>query len=171
MAHAHPEPRTVAELLARIEAGWTALNDLVGRLDEAQLTAPGADGWSIVDHLAHLAAWERSVIGLLRGQPRHAAMGIDRDTYERGFDAANAAIQARSAGRSLADVRAEVAATHQEVLALLAGLTDADLVRTYSSFQPNEPGEDSGAPVLNWIAGNTYDHYREHLDWIGRLVV
>jgi hypothetical protein len=147
MAHAHVEPRTVAELLARIEAGWTALNDLVGRLDEAQLTAPGAAGWSIADHLAHLAAWERSVIGLLRGQPRHAAMGIDRDTYARGFDAANAASQARSAGRSLAAVRAEVAATHQEVLALLAGLTDADLLRPYAHLLTHEPRADSGALV------------------------
>jgi hypothetical protein len=25
-------------------------------------------------------------------------------------------------------------------------------------------------PALDWVAGNTYDHYAEHIDWINQLV-
>ena len=43
----------------------------------------------------------------------------------------------------------------------LSGLTDANLLKTYSYYQPDEPGEDSGSPIVGWITGNTYYHYDE----------
>lgn len=46
----------------------------------------------------------------------------------------------------------------------------ADLFRTYSYFQPDEPGEDSGRPIIAWIIGNTYEHYDEHRAWIEELI-
>jgi hypothetical protein len=58
----------------------------------------------------------------------------------------------------------------QQLLDALDGLTDADLFKTYSHYQPDEPGKDSGAPILGWIAGNTYAHYAEHQGWIQALV-
>ena len=34
------------------------------------------DGWTVKDHLDHIAAWEKSLIALLDGSNRAAAMGI-----------------------------------------------------------------------------------------------
>ncbi|GAB4335609.1 MAG: hypothetical protein Kow0010_23150 [Dehalococcoidia bacterium] len=38
------------------------------------------------------------------------------------------------------------------------------------SYLPDEPGEETGAPIVGWIAGNTCAHYEEHLAWISDLV-
>lgn len=163
-------PRDMASLLARIAAARAALEGVLDGLTEARLTAPGGPGgWSIKDHLAHLARWEYSLAALLTGQPRHAAMDVDEATYQAGADAINAILSARDRARPLAAVRADFDAAHGQVLAALARLGDADLTRTYSSYQPDEPGEDSGEPIVNWIAGNTYEHYGEHQQAIEAL--
>ena len=52
---------------------------------------------------------------------------------------------------------------------MLAGLSDADLLKTYRHYQPDEPEENSGAPIIGWIAGNTYEHYAEHQAWVEAL--
>ena len=164
-------PRDKAELLERIQRTRAALERAIGQLSEAQLVAPGAaSGWSVKDHLAHLAVWEQGLTALLQGRPRPAAMEVDEATYLRSEDALNALIYQRNKDRSLAEVLAAFRQAHDQVLAALAGLTDADLFKTYSHYQPNELGEDSGEPILKWVAGNTYEHYAEHHAWLRALV-
>lgn len=172
MAEARPLPRDMAELRRRIDRDWAALGALLAPLSAARLTTPTDEqGWSIKDHLAHLTAWERSIVSLLRGRPRHEGLRVDAATYQGGdFDVINAAIHEQSKDRPVADVLADFHATHGHLLAALASLTDADLARTYSSYLPDEPGEESGAPIVGWIEGNAHDHYREHMAWIERLL-
>ena len=71
--------------------------------------------------------------------------------------------------RPLDEVMADFQTTHAEVLTMLGDLTDADLLKPYSYFQPNSSGEHSGEPVIGWIINNTYGHYQEHIDYIERL--
>lgn len=165
------EPRhSKAELMARINDSRAALEQLVNRLDEDRAVAPGADGWSVKDHLAHVAVWERSLLALLEGRPRHEGMGLDRATYEDGdTDAINAALYAQSHDRPLSEVLADFRATHERLLSVVSGMTDEDLYRPYSHYQPGEPPRND-EPVIGWIAGNTFGHYEEHTDWIRWLV-
>ena len=52
---AQTEPRTTAELLDRIQAAWSELEQTVAALSEAQLTTElDAQGWSAKDHLVHI---------------------------------------------------------------------------------------------------------------------
>ena len=46
------------ELLAHYEAMRADLLAAIDGLDEQTMTAPVIDGWSVVDHLAHLAFWD-----------------------------------------------------------------------------------------------------------------
>jgi hypothetical protein len=46
----------------------------------------------------------------------------------------------------------------------LAPLTDEDLVKPYSHYQPQAAGEGDNRKVIGWIMGNTFDHVSEHLD-------
>ena len=162
-----PLPKDKAELLERIQLGRAALEATIGRLSDEQLVEPGPpDGWSVKDHLFHVAAWERSLPALLQGRPRYAAMNVDEKTYVRSEEALNALIFQHNKGRSLSEALADFEQAHQDLLGVLAGLTDADLFRTYSQYQPDEPGEDSGAPIVGWIAGNSYEHYAEHQAWV-----
>lgn len=164
-------PRDKAELLERI--GWSraALEGAIDRLSETQLTAPrDQQGWSVKDHLAHLAAWERSLAYLLRGRPRHEGLGVDEAAYlEDDEDGLNAVIHEHNQARPLPEVLVAFRQSHEQVLDALAGLTDADLLKTYSHYLPDEPGQDSGEPILKRIVGNTEEHYAEHRRWIEAL--
>jgi len=161
-------PRDMPELLDRVERSRSALKQTYAHLDDAQMTAPGADGgWSVKDHLAHLAAWEAGIAALLRRQPRWAAMGLD-DAIVRQNDEAgvNAIIDRRNKDRALPDVLADFEQAHRDLRAALDQLAFDDLLKTYSHYQPDEPGAGNGRPILAWIAGNTYEHYAEHENWI-----
>jgi hypothetical protein len=165
------QPRNQAELVEQIQHAWSALEHTLNGLNEAQMIAIGPDGWSIKDHLAHVAAWEESTIAILESRPRHLALGVDERTYlEASEDELNAAIYENSKARPLAEVVDLFENTHRRMLATLQGLTDADLLKTYSAFLPDEPGEDSGAPMLERIPGNTYEHYDDHRKWIAALI-
>lgn len=59
---------------------------------------------------------------------------------------------------------------HMELLGELAKLSDADLMKPYSHFAPNEKNADDTRTVLAEIAGNTYEHYAEHVQWIGEML-
>lgn len=163
-----PLPSDKAQLLERIQRARAGLEQTISQLSDAQLVAAGPDeGWSVKDHLAHLTTWEQGLAALLQGRPRYAAMHLDEETYlTAGADGLNAIIHQHNKDRSLAEVIAAFRQAHQQVLAALAELTDADLFKTYSHYQPDEPGEDSGEPILRWITGNTYEHYADHQAWI-----
>jgi uncharacterized damage-inducible protein DinB len=149
------------------------LDERVRALPEASLTIVGPDGWSVKDHLAHLSTWEESLMALLEGRDRDAAVGFvgaEAESTGHDVDAINAAIQRRAKDRSAADVLEAFHATHRRCVAAIEALSDEDLTRPYSYFQPNE-GPYNTNPVISWIAGNTYEHYDEHAAWIGNLLV
>ncbi len=43
-------------------------------------------------------------------------------------------------------------------------------VPAFVAVPADEPGEDSGSPIVGWITGNTYYHYDEHSLLIEALV-
>ena len=51
-------PQDRAELMQRIQDGWTALEGVIGALGDEQMWMVDAGGWSIKDNLAHLAVWD-----------------------------------------------------------------------------------------------------------------
>jgi hypothetical protein len=163
---------TKAELLADTEQAWAALIAVLDRLTEAQMTTPrDAEGWSVKDHLIHLIFWERSVIFLLKGRPRHEALGVERDLYLKGDDdEINAVIYRQHKERPLGEVLAQLKDTHQQLLQQLQPLADDDLQKAYRHYLPDDPGEGEGPRAQDVIYGNTAAHFREHLPWIEALV-
>lgn len=171
---ARPLPRTKEEVLARIEQSRRALEGRIGELSAAQLTGPkDRAGWSVKDHLAHLAAWERSIAYLLRGRPRHEGLGVPEVSYlgtdGTDEDGINAIIHGRTRDWPLAEALESFRDAHRQLLAALGPLTYEDLLEPYSHYLPDEPGEDDGTPILRRILGNTAEHYEEHRPWIEAL--
>src|SRR6266852_5700626 len=100
---------TTSELLNRVDESWKSLVQKVSSLAPAQLTTAGPDGWSAKDHLAHLSAWEESLIALLEGRDRGVAIdlsGAQAGSYPHAIDAINALPHSPSKERSVADVLA-----------------------------------------------------------------
>jgi hypothetical protein len=153
-------PQTRAELLARIERGWQALEQELSRLSHAKLLASDGGEWTLKDHLAHLTAWERSTLAILRGEPRHQALGVDAATYAHGAEAEiNHVIFKGNRVRAPADILADLRDTHRRLVEAVERLGDADLQRPDDEFLAGERGD----PLVVRIAGNTYEHYDEHL--------
>jgi hypothetical protein len=161
---------TKAELLAAIEPAWVTLIAELDRLTDGQKTSiKDAQGWSVKDHLIHMAAWERSVVFFLQGQPRYAGLEVDQALYKNGtFDDINAAIFQQHKAMSLAEAMAQLRDVHRQLMQLLQPLTDADLQKPYRAYLPDELGDDRLA--IDVIYSNTAGHFREHLDWIETLV-
>jgi uncharacterized protein (TIGR03083 family) len=149
--------------LDRVQRSWAELQKVVGGLDAEALHAPVADGWTVKDHLSHLSAWEESLLALLEGRDRAGAMGAP-GMEDDGADAINAVVWEQRRGDSPAEVLARLRETHGRLMARLGRLSDGDFSRPYSYFQPD--AADEQRPVSDWIAGNTWEHYEEHLGWL-----
>jgi hypothetical protein len=125
------------------------------------MTTAAADGWSVKDNLAHVAAWQ----GILRlfhigGRPfREAAPGISADYLKDDVDTINDAFYRRDHDRPLHEVLDGFRHSHQQMLALIEGMSEAELFRSY-----RPPGRDpsSAGQLVDWIASDTYEHYSEH---------
>ena len=165
-------PTSVPELEERIALHRKQLLDLVDNLPAAErdeIRDPA--GWSTKDHVAHLIYWERSMDYLLNGRPRHAGLGVEQDTYlSHDVDAINDAIYSQHRERSWEAVRVELDEVHAALLETLRRTGWDRLHLTYSHYAPDEPGEETGDPIVYWIAGNTFFHYDMHRDWIEALL-
>jgi hypothetical protein len=156
---------TLAETSERMALERGKIEALIAAHSEAELTKPGPEGWSVKDHLAHLAAWEQSIISMIRGEKQAAGLGVDEATYQAGFDAVNAVVHERYKNLSLDDVLAAYRGAREETLAIFAGWNDDDLYRPASEFDKGRKPDNDG-PIINWIAGNTFGHDEEHLPWM-----
>jgi uncharacterized damage-inducible protein DinB len=153
--------------MSRIEAGWKRLGELVNQVEDAAgLNKVGADGWTVKDHLAHVAAWEHSLLALLEGRDRSGAMGLNEPLEE--IDSVNEAIRKLHSTDTADETLGYFRDSHAQLVAALGKLSDADLEKPYSHYQPSDPEEKR--PVGGWVAGNTYEHYAEHIDWINHLL-
>ncbi len=156
-------------VIGPIEMGRRQLDALVESLGPHGLTIRGPDGRAVKDHLAHIAAWEHSLIGLLDGRNRLAAMGVPG--AQEGTDAINAAVWSLHRDKSAEEVLAYFHQTHALLMELLSRMSDAELQLPYNHYQPHDPRDsDDNRPVVDWVAGNTYEHYAEHIGWINQLV-
>lgn len=155
--------------VARIEASWTELVSLVDDLGPDGLTLTGADGWAVKDHLAHIAAWEHSLLALVEKRDRVEAMGLHEPVGDT--DAINRSLWELHRKQAPAEAVAYFRDTHERLMRALAKLTDADLRLPYNHYQPQAPRDDAdNRPVGDWVAGNTYEHYAEHSGWLNQLI-
>lgn len=159
-------PATTEELLARMESSRAAFYAALDGLTDAELAAPITErGWSVADHMSHIAVWMHGILEALDGANRWEAMGADGPPGA-DFDTLNERLRAPHAARSPAEARAWLEATHARAVARLGGMTIDELRRPYSYYQPGEARDNADAPFLNWITGDTYAHYDEHRGWI-----
>src|SRR2546429_5427685 len=122
-------PRNKADLLARIEQSWATLQETLQGLSEEQLEgSKDQEGWSALDHLAHIAAWEDMLTGLLQGRPLHEAFGLDLASYEQvgSTDELNALLHERLPQRSAQEALASHQQSHQRAVAALTALPHED---------------------------------------------
>jgi hypothetical protein len=159
-------PINKADLLQRVEREWAALQERIAGLsdEEAQLRREG--GWLVKDHLAHLAQWERYLrLHHIWGFPGHEVMGVDQRAWRSlDEDGLNAIIRERYRDKRLSEVVEALNDSHRGVL------RELKLMPFAMMLEPAHADNPEGRPLLAWIAGNTYEHYREHRAAIMELI-
>lgn len=162
-------PVTTAEMLRRIQAGWDDLQAYLSTLTPQQLTqSTDAAGWTIKDHVRHLAVWEDGIEALISGQSRRERMGVDMETWDSDWDAddffhINDVIYRQHKNKSLDAVFAEYKSIHERFIKTVGSLSDADLMRPYKSFDSTSSNQ---TPIFQLIVGDSFGHYAEHRPWI-----
>jgi hypothetical protein len=104
---------------------------------------------------------------LVEGRDRLAGMGV-QEPVEEDTDAINEAVRKLHEKDTPDEALSYFRDSHAQLVAGLRKMSDADLQKPYSHYQPSAP--DEKRPVVGWVAGNTYEHYAEHIGWINQLI-
>jgi hypothetical protein len=157
---------TAEEVIRRIDSSWEQLDALVGAMDADELSAPGPESWAVKDHLVHVGAWEHWLLALFERRDKLAAMGAEGANKQ--IDDVNAVVFEKHRHDTVPQALAYFHDAHDQLMALLRTQTTQDFERPYATFF-DAGREATQQPVLEAVAGNTYEHYPEHVQWIKEL--
>jgi hypothetical protein len=162
-------PKSKAELLQLIDQEYAALEQTIGQLSDKQLVTPIDGSWSAKDLLAHVTAWEQVMLRFHVGDESFEEVAqLDSVTYaQTPIDEINEAFYRRDKDRPLPEVLDAFRRSHQQLLATLAGLSEAKL---FGAYTPRGRGPDSAGQLIDWVIGDSYEHYQEHRETIERLL-
>ena len=157
-------PKSKAELISLIEREWSALMDVVGQLSSVQMLTPDEGGWSPKDNLAHLTEWMNILVDYyLDHRPAHEVIGVDpKVTANWDFELMNDVMFKRDRHLPVDQVLTELKSTYSKMLAKLESMTFEDLMK------PRDKNDPEKTPIINWVIGNTSDHFAEHRETIER---
>ena len=138
---------TVQETLTRMDEGWAAFHDRVTSIPSERLEERLGEGaWTRKQMLAHIGTWHDLAVDRLS---RFAESGEPADLTEHE-DAINARAARAAEGRTTGEIVLGMADSYRRIRREVNSLSDAQLA-----------ANDAWAAAI--IAGNTYDHYTEHL--------
>ena len=143
-----------AIFLETLQTGRAQWEALLAKVDQARMTEPGIEGeWSLKDILAHIAWYEREMVGILQTRALVGSSLWVLPNAER-----NAAIFDQNRNRSLSEVLTEAQRVYSELLHAAQSLTDDDLI---------DPSRYRDMPA-DWVpwkvfADNSYEHYAAHI--------
>lgn len=157
-------PTTKDELLATIDTDYTALLAQVNRFSLAEQQLPGINGeWAVKDILTHLTAWEQLFLGWYQAGARGETPVTPAPGHTWGWKSLselNQHIFSEHKDKSSAEAAQALAASHEQVVALIQSLGEEEL------FTPGRYGWLGKATLEASIRANTYNHYR----WATKLI-
>lgn len=142
-----------ADVEREMTDAWRALGSTVDSFSDPELEQQGViEGWTGKDLLGHIAFWANKAAADLQhiagGRPEE----VEVPGSEQAVDEWNEREQKARQGKTLSDVREEWLESFQNAMDALADF-------------PAEKLEEivKGVTALARFAGDTYEHYREHM--------
>jgi len=159
-------PKSKAEVMSLIEREWSALMAVVGQLSPEQMLTPDEGGWTPKDNLAHLTVWMNILLGYHMDQrPAHEVADVTLEMASNwDFEEINAIFFERYRDRSIEQVLDELKQTYNKVHTRLESMLYEDLMKPRLADDPEK------RPILNWILGNTSEHFEEHRETVAKML-
>ncbi|MGZ3611172.1 MAG: ClbS/DfsB family four-helix bundle protein [Ktedonobacteraceae bacterium] len=149
---------TKASVLKEMNTSYTALEAILASLDTSQYFIQGViPGWSIKDILAHISSWHHRLYQLLDAALNNQGPAISGPENLAGVDALNAEFYRENKSLPLEEVLADFRNTYQHILSIVQVMPAEDLLN------PHRFSWSRGEPLWKSIAGDTYEHYQEHI--------
>ena len=114
-------------------------------------------GWSIKDILAHISSWHHRLYQLLDAALYNQEPAISGPENIEELDALNAQFYHENKSLPLDEVLADFRNTYQHILSIVQAMPEEDLLN------PHRFSWSQGEPLWKSIAGDTYEHYQEHI--------
>jgi hypothetical protein len=147
-----------AALWTRLQDSWTSLDDAAWRLPGAAPSDAGGPDWSLLDHVAHIAAWQALAVGYTATALESGTWPTDDDHAGGDFDVFNERLRAEWAGFDPGEVR-ERLRSGRDLLLANAHRLGLDTIRTDNAWE--------------WVYLALHGHYLDHLaiiePWVDRL--
>jgi hypothetical protein len=148
---------TKTRLLAMALSARVYFAELWEGLDEAQFLEPNVEEeWSLKDIIAHVVSWERWMCRNLETAVSGKPAPFPQSDEE--VDRMNAEFTTENNAKSLAQVLTEFAETEAMIEAAITAVPEEALLdKDYYDWRGGRP--------LSWmVVGNTFGHYRDHVD-------
>lgn len=158
----------IDELLSHMNEARGELEAFVAGVPPEELVGPRKDGWTVKDHLFHLATWDLYLIAVLDREPRVPALGLDHEP-RAPFDSVNAIFFDRGKDIPLNQVLGMFRGNRARIIEQVRGLAVTDLSRPAADFQPTDPTPPAGT-LDHWIVSITVEHDREHHEWMREIL-
>jgi hypothetical protein len=143
------ERKTRDKVLQLVASGRAALEAALARIPEVRMEEPLLDGgWSAKDLMAHVTHWEMAFLSNL-GDPPPPVLD------QGGEEATNRAVYEHHRARQLSDIRGEFEQIHRRLVERVSEFDDDGLNA--------HPAPDRDTVVWQYLAGETWEHYPEHV--------
>jgi hypothetical protein len=168
--------KSIDDLLAEIDAAWQRLMATMTAHPEADYaTKRDQVGWTPLDHLAHVAAWERSALYPLQGKPRHEALGVTDEQFRidqvtQDFDPLNQIIRDQTAGESYDDAMARARSTHADLVSAVRRASVEDLWQPTHALVPDTNEQRREVPFIEILMSDGCEHFDEHRAYIEKIL-
>ncbi len=162
---------SIEDLLGEIDASWRRLMETM-TASPAERYAELRDhaGWSALDHMAHVTAWERSVLFPLMGRPRHQGLGVSDDEFAMDFDPLNEIIRQQTAGQGYREIMESALQEHQALANMIDASSLEELWQPSSELCPDQREQQRERPFLVILMSDTSEHYEEHRGYIEKIL-
>ena len=165
MATQEPVRQAAHDALMEIMRAWQRLMDTMSRAPkDAYSRKQDENGWTALDHVAHVSAWERSRLTWLQGRPRFEGLEVTSEQFQLGYDELNEIVRQQTRGQGYDDVIRNALGVHQAMV---------DEIRTFDPDDvPRSGGIDTAemADIGAQLKENLADHYDEHREYIERIL-
>jgi hypothetical protein len=152
-----------AKFLDEMQTGHARWEELLAQVGEERMMQPGVEGeWSVKDIIAHVTFYERWITQWLQAAARGEALART-EISKLDTDQRNAKIYRENRGWPFPDVLLASRQAFQQLLESVQALPEAAFTDPGRFEQFVTPYWQDNPPFWECIAGDSYDHYLEHI--------